>query len=307
MVAFSIHAAEYPVGGAETFAAETAPQCVDGGMPFLACPKDGSIRVSSGRTGPQESPADAKNRVWKFFPSPPEFHPANRLPSQQPCRENGHCYDETASGVLFYGFRYMDPETGRWPSRDPIEEGGGLNLYGFVGNDGVNWVDYLGLRRPVRQSSIPAHRDPIYRYPRNVHLDLRLPGRFRGRDGRTANPPGAPRPSPVMEHLGDLAEDLDERFERNSFHREYYDLLRQCRENVPGGRRTFAEQANCPLCCHIQIRRTRGVFGRYTYEGVSSFLAKGDCDESEAHDARHGTWNEAQGRFSEILRYYRSM
>ncbi|MEI6169301.1 MAG: hypothetical protein WCS52_19125, partial [bacterium] len=31
-----------------------------------------------------------------------------------------------------------------WPSRDPIGERGGLNLYGFVGNDGVNSVDYLG-------------------------------------------------------------------------------------------------------------------------------------------------------------------
>ena len=35
--------------------------------------------------------------------------------------------------------------TGRWPSRDPIEEQGGLNLYGFVGNDGVGSWDSLGL------------------------------------------------------------------------------------------------------------------------------------------------------------------
>lgn len=38
-----------------------------------------------------------------------------------------------------------EPETGRWPNRDPIEERGGLNLYGFVGNDGVNRWDLLGL------------------------------------------------------------------------------------------------------------------------------------------------------------------
>jgi len=44
----------------------------------------------------------------------------------------------------YYGFRYYDPETGRWPNRDPIEEQGGLNLYAFVGNDGVNSWDYLG-------------------------------------------------------------------------------------------------------------------------------------------------------------------
>ena len=29
---------------------------------------------------------------------------------------------------------------------DPIEEKGGLNLYGFVGNDGVNQVDFLGMK-----------------------------------------------------------------------------------------------------------------------------------------------------------------
>ena len=30
-----------------------------------------------------------------------------------------------------------------WPSRDPIGERGEWNLYEFVGNDGVNWLDYL--------------------------------------------------------------------------------------------------------------------------------------------------------------------
>jgi len=55
-----------------------------------------------------------------------------------------HC-DYSTILVSYYGFRYYDPVTGRWPSRDPIEEKGGLNLYGFVGNDGVNAWDLLGL------------------------------------------------------------------------------------------------------------------------------------------------------------------
>jgi hypothetical protein len=46
---------------------------------------------------------------------------------------------------MYYGYRFYDPETGRWPSRDPIGERGGVNLYGFVGNDGVNERDYLGM------------------------------------------------------------------------------------------------------------------------------------------------------------------
>src|SRR5690606_16212732 len=37
------------------------------------------------------------------------------------------------------------PDNGRWLGRDPIEEQGGLNLYGIVGNDAVNSWDYLGL------------------------------------------------------------------------------------------------------------------------------------------------------------------
>ncbi len=43
-----------------------------------------------------------------------------------------------------YQYRYYDPVSGRWPSRDPIEEEGGMNLYGFVGNDGVGQIDFLG-------------------------------------------------------------------------------------------------------------------------------------------------------------------
>jgi hypothetical protein len=52
---------------------------------------------------------------------------------------------ENAVHVADYLYRYYDPLTGRWPSRDPIEERGGVNLYGFVGNDGIRMVDILGL------------------------------------------------------------------------------------------------------------------------------------------------------------------
>ena len=53
--------------------------------------------------------------------------------------------------VAYYGYRYYDPKTGRWPSRDPIEEEGGVNLYGFVGNDGVTSYDILGLENACSQ------------------------------------------------------------------------------------------------------------------------------------------------------------
>jgi RHS repeat-associated protein len=55
-------------------------------------------------------------------------------------------YTDVETGLLYYGLRYYNPSTGRWLSRDPINERGGINLYGMIGNDAVNGVDFLGLR-----------------------------------------------------------------------------------------------------------------------------------------------------------------
>ena len=54
-------------------------------------------------------------------------------------------YLDSETSLNYYGFRYYNPSTGRWLSRDPIEEEGGLNLYGMVDNDPVSFVDPLGL------------------------------------------------------------------------------------------------------------------------------------------------------------------
>ena len=43
------------------------------------------------------------------------------------------------------GHRYYSPSLGRWISRDPVEEQGGINLYGFVGNNAITGFDLLGL------------------------------------------------------------------------------------------------------------------------------------------------------------------
>ena len=42
-------------------------------------------------------------------------------------------------------FAYYSPQCGRWTTRDPIEEKGGVNLYAFCENDPVNKVDKDGL------------------------------------------------------------------------------------------------------------------------------------------------------------------
>ena len=54
-------------------------------------------------------------------------------------------YSDDVIGDVKYLFRDYDADTGRWPNRDPIEEQGGANLYGFVGNDPIGNYDVLGL------------------------------------------------------------------------------------------------------------------------------------------------------------------
>jgi RHS repeat-associated protein len=52
---------------------------------------------------------------------------------------------QPASGLYYYGYRFYEPNFGRWLNHDPLGEVGGVNLYGFNGNNPVNFVDPYGL------------------------------------------------------------------------------------------------------------------------------------------------------------------
>jgi RHS repeat-associated protein len=52
------------------------------------------------------------------------------------------------TGLHYYLYRWYDPLTGRWPSRDPIEgnlDTGEINEYAYVANEAIGFVDVLGL------------------------------------------------------------------------------------------------------------------------------------------------------------------
>ena len=54
-------------------------------------------------------------------------------------------YTDVETALVYYGFRFYNPSTGRFVNRDPAEEAGGVNLYGFCANNAVNGWDYLGM------------------------------------------------------------------------------------------------------------------------------------------------------------------
>jgi RHS repeat-associated protein len=53
-------------------------------------------------------------------------------------------YADDESHMIYYGHRYYNPALGRFLGRDQIQEKGGLNLYAFCQNNGVNSWDELG-------------------------------------------------------------------------------------------------------------------------------------------------------------------
>jgi RHS repeat-associated protein len=66
-------------------------------------------------------------------------------PGFQPFGFAGGLYDPQ-TGLIRFGARDYDPETGRWTTKDPAGFGGGdTNLYGYVVNDPVNLNDPSGL------------------------------------------------------------------------------------------------------------------------------------------------------------------
>jgi RHS repeat-associated protein len=84
---------------------------------------------------------------------------------------------DAATGLYYYGYRWYAPDTGRWINRDPIEESGGLNLYGFGHNSSLLGIDLLGREwvNPfdlIEELSFRHHQGPDLGNinPMNAHL-----------------------------------------------------------------------------------------------------------------------------------------
>ena len=141
------------------------PLCTDAvNTAVLPSPSASTLPVSSRRSGGgQYSGPDDSDPGFSTFPAPsrPRPHrplnPRNSVASNTLRTKSRHA---KSVHVTDYQYRYYDPVTGRWPSRDPIEENGGVNLYGFVFNNGIGIVDLLGLERTTITDNEPSVSGP---------------------------------------------------------------------------------------------------------------------------------------------------
>ena len=70
--------------------------------------------------------------------------PSNTSDVNNPYLFTGRRYDDE-TGLYYYRARYYDYATGRFLQTDPVGYASGLNLYSYLGNNPLNWVDPLGL------------------------------------------------------------------------------------------------------------------------------------------------------------------
>lgn len=106
----------------------------------------------------------------------------------------GH-YLHTASGLELTLYRAYAPALGRWISEDPIGEVGGVNLYGYVGNQPIATFDLLGLAPPQPPANWPDPPSNIEGGPWRWHPD---PQNNRGGTLRPVAPPPKGQSCPTL-------------------------------------------------------------------------------------------------------------
>jgi RHS repeat-associated protein len=118
----------------------------------------------------------------------------------------GGLYDQD-TGLVRFGYRDYDADAGRWTAKDPISfKGGDTNLYGYVTDDPINWIDPDGLIRllprgmPMPRNMPPAPRagEGMARYMQRHNQWREAQKQNLGEEIRQpSNPPPAPGEHPI--------------------------------------------------------------------------------------------------------------
>ena len=96
----------------------------------------------------------------------------------EPQQVTTHFTKKIASDVPYYGYRYYNPELGRWINRDPIGEIDAPDIYLFAHNSPLITVDPVGLFCPKGKNGFNINWNFSLAGPDGMPWDKPPPGEY---------------------------------------------------------------------------------------------------------------------------------
>ncbi len=125
------------IAGAGGVGGITAVNIATNGAHFTAFDGNGNVRGLVSATN------GAISAQYEYGPFGEALRTEGPAANSNPCRFSTK-FNDDESDFLYFGYRYYNTSSGRWPNRDPIAERVGMNLYGFVSNKPIGFVDPFG-------------------------------------------------------------------------------------------------------------------------------------------------------------------
>jgi len=132
-----------------------------GNPAFVAYDGNGNL------SGLVDATTGATLAVYEYGPFGELIRATGSYAIQNPFRSASK-YTDDESDSVYYGYRYYNPSTGRWLSRDPVAESGGNNVYVLLNNRPIFLFDALGLapscacaKEPCQQRNESGGKSPV--------------------------------------------------------------------------------------------------------------------------------------------------
>jgi RHS repeat-associated protein len=119
---------------------------------FVACDGNGNVM------GLIKAADGALAADYEYGPFGETLRATGQMSKSNPFRWSTK-YQDYETDLIYFGYRYYNPSSGKWVNRDPLGEKGGENLYVFAKNDSLGSVDFLGMdSEPI---NLTLHIGPV--------------------------------------------------------------------------------------------------------------------------------------------------
>ena len=89
------------------------------------------MKVAATSSASSTAPPERNPATYEYSPIVELIRVSGEMGMKNTIRYSSR-YTDDGTGLLYYGFHYYYPALGKWLSSDPIEESGGMNVFGFL-------------------------------------------------------------------------------------------------------------------------------------------------------------------------------